>query len=40
MQKNFQNFIDKKRVIYQIKDPKNKRDFEYLKNLDKKKIFN
>ena len=38
-QKFFRNFIDKKRVIYQIKDPKNKRDFEYLKKFRQKKDF-
>ena len=37
--KFFRNFIDKKRVIYQIKDPKNKRDFEYLKKFRQKKDF-
>ena len=35
--KFFRNFIDKKRASYQIKDPKNKKDFEYLKKFRQKK---
>jgi len=35
----FRKFINKKKVSYQIKDPKNKKDLEFLNNYNQKKDF-